>query len=244
MSVAGVVRFGRYAFPPNQLGYCGPDDHDALLGYVVGKRPDEGMVGLARRFEGAYPYLQLVARSNGIADPFDARVVDAYWIGNELLRGVDMGAFQESLIERFGARVRPRALHWLAAKPAHGATPHHNFHVFEVYTRAGLVHGDASGPVLEVMDSCRISWGTVVSVRPDHLVVSRRPLELVAGKLALGEARETEAIAPANGYVTDVKPQDVVSMHWTWACEVLKASEVARLQGATRAAIALANDTL
>ena len=24
--VSGPVLFARYAFPPNQLGYCGPDD--------------------------------------------------------------------------------------------------------------------------------------------------------------------------------------------------------------------------
>ena len=244
MSLDGVLRFGRYAFPPNQLGYCGPDDHDALLGYVVSKRPDQGMVELGRRFEGAYPYLQLIARSHGIADPFDPRVVEAYWIGNGLLRGVDVGAFQDSLLERFGPRLRADELRWLAGKPADGATPHHNFHVFEVYTRAGLMNGDRAGPFLEVMDSCRISWGEVVAVHPDRLTVRRRPLQLVLGKLALGDPRECEAVATGGGYVENVKPGDIVSMHWSWACEVLKPSELARLARATERALALSNKTL
>ncbi len=244
MNLEVVLRFGRYAFPPNQLGYCGPDDHDALLGYVVSKRPDEGMVELGRRFEGAYPYLQLIARSHGIADPFDPRVVEAYWIGNGLLNGVDAGSFRDSLRDRFGPRLQDSELRWLTAKPAAGATPHHNFHVFEVYTRAGLMNGDASGPFLEVMDACRISWGEVAAVHPDRLTVRRRPLELVLGKLALGDAREVDAIAPGGGYVGDVEPGDIVSIHWSWACEVLTSSELARLAATTERALALSNKTL
>ena len=244
MSFEGVLRFGRYAFPPNELGYCGPDDHDALLGYVVGRRPDQGLVELGRRFEGAYPYLKLIAESNGIADPFDSRVVEAYWIGNGLLNGVDAGAFRESLHDRFASRMSGRTFAWLGGKPAAGATPHHNFHVFEVYTRAGLMNGDTSGPLLEVMDSCRISWARVVEVQTDHLVVSRRPLELAAGKLALGAPREVRANAGAGDYIPFVKPGDTVSMHWSWACEVIDRGELARLRAATRSALAMCNRTI
>jgi Family of unknown function (DUF6390) len=243
MSLSGALRFGRYAFPPNELGYCGPDDHDALFGYVVDRRADQGLVELSRGFEGAYPYLKLIAESNGIADPFDPRVVEAYWIGNPLLAGVDAGGFGESLQERFGPRMAPSALRWLAGKPAEGAVPHHNFHVFEVYTRAGLMKGDSAGPVLEVMDSCRISWGTVLAAHPDHLLVSRRPLEMKLGKLALGAARPVRANSAA-GYVPSARPGDVVSMHWSWACEVLMPGEARRLGAATAAALALANQTI
>ncbi len=51
------------------------------------------------------PYLQLIARSNDIADPFDARVVEAYWIGNELLDGVEVRQLYDSLVERFGTAL-------------------------------------------------------------------------------------------------------------------------------------------
>lgn len=244
MSFDGVLRFGRYAFPPNELGYCGPDDHDALLGYVVSNRADKGMVELGRRFEGAYPYLKLIAESNGFADPFDARVVEAYWIGNSLLHGVDPSAFRDSLRERFRNRMRPDAMRWLAAKPGGGATPHHNFHVFEVYTRAGLMNGDARGwPLLETMDACRISWGRVVDVRPGELAVQRQPLKLVGGKLTLGAPEIVKATA-ADGYIALVRRGDAVSMHWSWACEVLTASELGRLQAMTAAALSACNQTI
>jgi hypothetical protein len=94
------------------------------------------------------------------------------------------------------------------------------------------------------MDSCRISWGEVVAVEADRLTVMRSPLELVAGKLTLGAARRCEAIATSGGYVPGVRLGDVVSMHWSWACEVLKPRELARLRESTRAALALCNATL
>ena len=74
----GPVR--RYAYPPNRLGLCGPADAPSLRdGRAAGA--DRELRELARGFEGAYPYLSLIAQENGIADPLDRRVVEAYWLG-------------------------------------------------------------------------------------------------------------------------------------------------------------------
>ncbi len=241
MSAEGALRFGRYAFPPNALGYCGPEDHQALLGYVASHRADQGLVELERRFEGAFPYLRLIAHSNGLADPFDESVVEAYWLGNRLLRGVDTGAFQQSLSERFRPRMDARTFAWLAGKPAGGAVPHHNFHVFEVYTRSGLMRaGGPPAPVLEVMDQCRVSWGKVVSAGAGHLVVARRPLAIRSGKLALDPPRPVTVETYGDGAL----PGDWVSMHWSWACEILSAAELRRLRLVTQSALQLAGGTM
>ncbi len=241
MSAEGALRFGRYAFPPNALGYCGPEDHQALLGYVASQRADQGLLELERRFEGAYPYLRLIAHSNGLADPFDERVVEAYWLGNRLLRGVDVRAFHDSLSERFRPRMDARTFGWLAAKPASGALPHHNFHVFEVYARAGLMRDGASGgPVLEVMDRCRISWGRVLTADGTRLVVARRPLAIRQGGLALGPPAATTVEA----YGNRLEPGDWVSLHWGWACEALTPAELRRLRLTTESALRLAGETI
>ncbi|MFE4060664.1 DUF6390 family protein, partial [Streptomyces sp. NPDC059096] len=61
MSERGALLFARYAYPPNELGYCGPADSGALL------RPEEpaGIERHARRFEGAWCYLELLAERAG-----------------------------------------------------------------------------------------------------------------------------------------------------------------------------------
>jgi hypothetical protein len=246
MSAAGALRFGRYAFPPNRLGYCGPDDHAALLEYVATRRPDRGLVDLERRFEGAYPYLALIAQANGIPDPFDERVVEAYWIGNPLLARVGPGPFHDSLRARFGGRMNHHSFDWLATKLSLGAVPHHDFHVFDVYTRAGLMKDPAAPVLLETMDACRISWGVVLAVEPEALLIRRPPLVLSGGKLALGEPRPERVARQVDGrgFVDDARPGDRVSVHWSWACEVLEPDALARLQAVTVRCVELANLTI
>ena len=94
----GPLMFVRYAYPPNALGYCGPADFAAFREYAVAGVVDRGLVQLAQAFAGAWPYLELIAAGCGIGDPLDRRVVEAYWLGGELLDTIDIdhAAQQES----------------------------------------------------------------------------------------------------------------------------------------------------
>lgn len=246
MTAKGALLFGRYAFPPNQLGYCGPEDHQALLHYVSSNTVDKGLVELERRFEGAYPYLSLIATANKIPDPFDERVVEAYWIGNRLLDSVEARPLHDSLEERFRPRMKGTAWSWLETKVEMAARPHHNFHVFEIYSRAGLMNDERAEIALSTMDSCRISWGTVVSVEPSHLLVERASLSLRGGRLELGApepARVTRQV-DGLGLIEDVRPGDTVSVHWSWACDLLDPARLERLRANTERYLGLANATL
>jgi hypothetical protein len=104
-SLDGPQVFARYAFMPNRLTYCGGDDNRALFDYCMAGITDPGLRGLLLKFSGAMPYLRLIARCNGIADAFDARVVEAYWLGNELLQGVEARALYDSLRTRFARQM-------------------------------------------------------------------------------------------------------------------------------------------
>ena len=81
-ALSGALRFAAYAYPPNALGYCGPDESHQLLEQLAAGVDDPDLRRLARGFEGAWPYLELIAGANGIRDPLDSRVVEAYWVGN------------------------------------------------------------------------------------------------------------------------------------------------------------------
>jgi hypothetical protein len=243
---SGALLFGRYAFPPNRLGYCGPSDHQALFEYVAARRTDQGLMELERRFEGAYPYLKLIAHANGIADPFDRRVVEAYWIGNAYLERVEPSSFYASLGDRFKDRMAGNSFSWLASKLELGAKPHHNFHVFDVYTRAGLMNDAHASIAIETMDACRISWGRVVAADGVELVVERPALSWEHGRLALTAPQDMRVMRQIDGrgFADNAQPGDFISIHWTWACEVLRAPALQRLMGATRRYLALANETL
>jgi len=99
---------------------------------------------------------------------------------------------------------------------------------------------------LAAMDSCRISWGKVLSLQGGLLEVTRRPLVFREGKLALGAA-ETRAVtwqAGGLGLLPVVEPGDDIAIHWDWACDRLSPGELASLRAETRRNLALANTTL
>lgn len=245
-SAPGPVRFARYAFGPNRLGYCGPDEAGELFTQATTGREDERLRSLERQFEGAYPYLELIARANGIADPLDARVVEAYWLGSPLASNVRPAALGPSLEARFRPRLRADAWHWLATTPDAGAAPVHAFHVLDVFPRVGLIRTGEADRVLEVMDACRIRWGRVLAADGDWLVVSVVPLELVEGRLRLGDPRpeRVRAWVDGTGFLEDVEPGDVVSIHWDWACERLDRRRLAALRRWTERELEIANRTI
>jgi hypothetical protein len=243
--VPGPVLFGRYAFGPNRFGYCGTDDHAALLGHAAAQDDRELRV-LARTFEGAYPYLELIARSAGIADPLDRRVVEAYWLGNDLTAAVMPAGLHRSLDERFRGRMSRGTWRWLEATVPAGARPVHAFHVLDVFPRIGLLRGGEVDNVLRVVDSCRIRWGRVTSVQDGTLTVDAPTLEMADGALRIGPAH-TEAVerwVDGIGFVDDVQPGDVVSLHWGWACDRLSARQLANLVAWTEFELRVANRTV
>ena len=253
--------FARYAFGPNRLGLCGPEDWRSLLELGAAATTadeadsptrsqaleiDHGLRDLAAGFEGAYPYLELIASAHGIEDAMDLRVVDAYWIGNALSDRVDPGLMTTSIDSRFRAQLLPEAWKWLEGKPEAGAHPTHAFHVFDVFPRVGLMRGGAVTDAVGLMDSCRIRWGRVLEVSGESLVVNAVPLALTDGKLALAEPKvqTVRRWLDGAGFVSDVEIGDVVSLHWNWACEVLSPERLEALQRRTLHQLELANQTL
>jgi hypothetical protein len=208
----GPELFARYAYPPNQLGFCG-----------VEFDPD-GLSRWARTFTGAWPYLELIAGETGIADPLDRRVVEAYWVGGDLLRRVPLRAVGDSMDDRFRRRAGRQGFSMVAENVLAGGVPHHSFHVFGVYPWIGLL--GLTPQALTVLDRCRIRWGKVVAVQGDRVVVRSRPLRWDGARLfEAGEEQEAVTCTfdpPGVG--------DWVSLHWDWVCDRLDAGQLASLR--------------
>jgi len=236
----GPQLFARYAFMPNRLGYCGSDDNRALFDYCLEGVTDNGLRGLLRKFTGAMPYLRLIAACNAILDPLDLRVVEAYWLGNDLLQGVEARALYDSLRDRFGRQMSTNNLELLLGKAPAGAHPHHSFHVLEVCPRNGWPQA------LSFMDNCRISWGQVISVDGSALTVEAMPLVIVGNSLVLAtpEHRTVNRENDGKGLISAAHPGDWVSIHWGWACQVLTPQQVANLERWTRYHLGIVNETL
>lgn len=226
-ATSGPVRFARFAFPPNRLGYCGPGDGGDLAHYTRGHE-DPGLREIAAGFDGAYPYLELLAGSNHRADPLDADVVEAYWIGNELLGRVPRQDFGRSIDERFRRRAGS-SWRWIDGTIPDGVA-NHSYHVLRVMPWAGLMRDGIVDEPLRIVDRCRISWAEVLpEASPDGQVLVRRtPLVWSGSGLVVGDPVVEAVDSPF-----PVRPGDVVAVHWNWICERLDLRQLGWLRRVT-----------
>ena len=241
---AGPLLFARYAYPPNALGYCGADETRTLLEYGAAGASDGGLAELARTFEGAWPYLSLIAAANRIDDPLDPRVVEAYWVGNGLLDRVRADDLARHVEDRFRGRIGRtwrRVLDTVAA----GAVPHHAFHVFAVYPWLGLLRTGVVDQPLHVLDQCRTTAALVESTDRDTARVLARGLVWDGQTLALGAwaSRDVRWRDDGRGLVSDLRPGDWVSLHWDVVCDRLTPMAAVRLERVTRRVLAAVDQT-
>lgn len=225
MSERGAVLFARYAYPPNELGYCGPADASALLR----SERTADIEDHARRFEGAWCYLELLAETAGSADPLDERVVEAYWIGNDLLEQVSSEAVLARLRDRFRGQLGGT---WQDA--AGRALAHHSFQVFEVYPWARLLRDSGHPTAVDVLDRCRIRTGVVRSVEGESATVESRPLTWTGAGLAPGAPCRERVRWSTGGrsLIAGLAPGDLVALHWDWVCDVVTEEQAARIGAA------------
>lgn len=242
---AGPTMFVRYAFPPNQRGSCGPPESGTFFQYGVTGTIDPGLTELARQFAGAWPYLELIAGTNGVDDPLDRQVVEAYWVGNPLLDHVGMQAMGDSMDDRFRRRAG-FSFDAVADGVRAGGMPHHSYHVLCVYPWIGLLGGGQSRATeyaLTVLDRCRIRWGTVRSVQGDQVVVESRALRYDGHRLALAPPATEVAVGAMDGagLITGLLPGDEVALHWDWVCDRLTPAQGQALRRYTRHHLDIAN---
>lgn len=243
MTHSGLITCARYAFPPNHLQYCGPLKAAEIKAYLKESASDKKLAEIIAQFETLHPYLTYIAHENGIADPFDARVVEAYWVGNNLLSSLS----QKSLYNHFAdslslkKRLTNKELEWLIGKIPKGALAHHTFHVLNVFTRTG--HHSVKHTI-ETMDSCRIGWGALKSIHNNSVVLSTKPLILEKNKLTLGKERE-KTIAIPSGISPSVKDiGSIYTYHWDTICDQITQVQENNLIAVTNSAIRLANLTI
>lgn len=247
---SGPALFARYAYPPNALGYCGPNEPGALLeagsqeAGGTSERARQALLGqLARRFEGAWPYLELIAGANHLTDPLDRRVVEAYWVGNELLEGVGASAIAASLDERFARRAGAR-FDFMREAAWRGGLVQHGFHVFAVYPWIGMLRAGHEDPALTVLDRCRVRWGRVIAVTGDVVTVAARPLVYKDNRLQLGDevVEEARRALEGVGFVGDLRVGEIVSLHWDWVCDRLSSRSLSWLYRTTEVNLRVVND--
>lgn len=260
MNSTGLLTCTNYAFPPNSLHYCGPEKQSQIVAYQQEQVADEGLSQILREFQTLYPYLTLIAHENNIRDPFDPRVVEAYWIGNDLLKNVSTKHFYRHFVEALNLKkkIKHKDFELLVGKFDQGALPHHTFHVLNVFIRTdhhSIEH------TIETMDACRIGWGKVVNseqsiANSNKLTITTKPLVLKGGKLTLEKPVKKQinfdnsqflnlksALPNASQGGSEIENR-YVTFHWNSFCDTVTDNQVRQLEHYTNLAINLANNTI
>lgn len=227
----------RYSVAPNFFGYCGPDENPSLVDHLKEQVADKEVSSILSEFETLYQYLIFIATENKIPDPFDRQVVEAYWVGNGLLRNVSNSDYFSLLKEKFNI-IQHKVL-------SNHFYPHHSFHVFNIFKRTGH---DPSDHTLETMDACRISFGKLKSQNSNLKIVTveTKPLVFFQGKLSFGKSvlKQLQIDYKGKSFLKSLNAGDWVSFHWGFVCDLLTAQQVKNLAYYTQKSIDFFNSPL
>ncbi|MBW2970451.1 hypothetical protein KY309_02250 [Candidatus Woesearchaeota archaeon] len=232
----GLLLCCRFSDVTNRLNYCGPlRAFEVFERFIKTGEGEREVRDLLSRFESVFPYLQLIARKHNLS-PFDERVVEAYWLGNELLDAFTVDDFREFLVE-LGTRGLPSDIvKKLQDKVPVGALPCHAFHV--LFVGVGRVTGKVPTNQ-DNMTKCLISSGEVVEVLG--------PAEVSVRRLSLTPCDGGWCLAPADVAVVYnpefLKPVvgDVVAVHWNHAVHVIDKMQAENVKVYTQKAIDAVN---
>ena len=170
--------------------------------------------------------------------PFDRDVVEAYWVGNDLLDAFERADFVR-LLEALTLRGLPRSMaRRLAERLPSRPLPHHAFHV--AFVGVGNVTGHVP-TTLANMEACRPAWAEVVRVSDGLLHVRGPTLVLDAGAIAWGPAIERELRYDPK-VVPDPRPGDCVAVHWGWPALRLSPTQRSALEAYSRRSVEQANE--
>jgi len=222
-----------YGVFPQKLGFCGPQEKYAsqdLLNYLLGKRISEERIRkIMKKFKGAYSYYKLIAKSNKIKDSFDERVVEAYWIGNNLLDRVKFSDLRKMIIDDFSAPglLKQEEAERRAKNIPLNSRPHHSFHVLVIGSVSGRV--DLKGKLL---DLCRIGWGRVQELKKHKVIIDYYPLSnkrpFYIGKPIKKEFSWNKDLIPK------IKKRDWVTTHWNNLIQVINKENLNNLKKYTQ----------
>lgn len=228
MDNASLQLESRFSYPPNFLGYCGEPAAAAKFRECIISGRCVGVEKEVRRFIVLYPYLKTIAEINRLPI-FSYPVVEAYWLGNDLLKKVGQEDYR-LLMKNFRKQGVPDWLiEELEARVPRVFIPNHLFQVLHV----GV--GRAGGAVpfnLKSINNCMVRWGRVEKISGGNLTANLISLKKEDSKYRPTLIRES---VPLNHLlIPGLKVGDSIAVHWQQVTKILTAVEEKNLSFWTR----------
>ena len=235
----GVAHCARISLATTRLAYSRPAEAaPALYAAALSGQGSPAARRALEQFEALMPYLQAIGNYHAL-DPFDLRVVEAYWIGNELLEPFGRPQFA-ALLDSLRRRGLPRSLtdrlvRGLPERPM----PHHVFHV--AYVGVGNVTGHVETTLANI-EACRPARWRVASIDEGSLSLLGAHLELDHDRIRLG-SQGSRKVAYEPPLLPELRVGDDVAVHWGLAGLRLSSDQARRLDEWTVRSLASAAST-
>ena len=223
----GIELASRFSYITNSLRFCGPSEaYEQFLQYLDKKNNEEEVKNLLLKFESLRPYFTSIAEKAEL-DCFDYKVIEAYWIGNRLLDNFNNEDMKKIII-KLTLRGLPKSIgEKLIHNMPSGLMPHHNFNV--LYVGVGMTTKSVETNI-QNMDNCRVSWGKVLEVSQDKLLVQTNLLIKNNNNKFELKQNETKTAVYLPKMVPNIKNGDVVALHWGFAPLILTQEQLNNLE--------------
>lgn len=221
-----------FSYSPNHKGYCGRDSAGDVFVRCIEKGLCSKVPQELKHFIVLYPYLKTISTLTKLS-PFDYKVIEAYWIGNELLEDMPVHGY-EILLKEFKKQGVPSWLiDSLKKKKPKKFIPNHLFQVLHV----GV--GQASGSVpfdMQSINNCMIRWGTVHAKSSRTIGIELTKLQKVNNHYELTSV--SEQISTNACPFFSPKVGDIVALHWGHVVKRLNSREEKNLTYWTKQTLA------
>lgn len=245
--MSGLKLAASYSFYPHQLGLCGPSEEKSrkiLFRFLAGEKIASSIIKkILRQFKAAFPYYCLIAKANKIKNPFDRKVIEAYWLGNNFLEKISFKDLKKFFSQNF-PHLSNNFLFLSLEKTQLSVLkirPHHNFHVLLVGSVSGRIY-----PFRELLEKCLIGWGKVKKIKKESKIKNKVIIEspkiiIKKGKCYLGKSQR-KLVFWNEIFLPQLQKNDWVSTHWDWVVQILNQKELSQLKKYTTLALRVFNN--
>jgi hydrogenase maturation factor len=224
----GVLFSAIYGFPPNSYDYCGSSSFPiALRNCLSGNNDFAALEKELKKFKAQHKYLSLIGQENNL-QCFHPKVVEAFWVGNELLENVQHGKLRNFLRNSLFPKNSSRGKR-LAENLPEGLLPHHSFNPLYVNFVTSKVARSVDN-----FDACCITAGKVKSISDNSAIVDRFSIEFDNGFHIGKKTVEVDLARKGIRLARNLEKGDLVSVHWGMAVEKISAKEFSSLKKYTR----------
>lgn len=197
-----------FAYSPNSHGYCGLESASSAFSKCIKSYQCDAVVKELKNFITLFPYLKTISKVRKLG-LYDYKVIEAYWIGNELLKDFPADGYK-ILIEEFRKQGVPEWLtEKLKEKPPKKFIPHHLFQVLHV----GV--GQASGSVpfnIDSINDCMIRFGQIKNIQKELFIADLSHLQKNKGKYEIKSKKVK--IPTGNALFFKPKINTSICIHW------------------------------